>query len=138
MSADSAQGVSCAVEDAMTLGLLFKALLSSSFASAGTNEGNGTSYEHALKHLCDLYGKIRKPRCDYIVEQAKRRGNMKRELSWWEETIRNSVLYATCKLLPHSTYDGLFSWDVETEVEKALKGEIPAAKGEGPVGVLGK
>lgn len=137
MSADSAQGVSCAVEDAMTIALLFKALSSTSSSAQATNDGNNMLDQDKLKQLCDLYVKIRKPRCDYIIDQAKKRGNLKRELSWWEETIRNLILMATCNFLPHSAYDGLFSWDVETEVNKALKGEVPAAKGEGSVSVPG-
>jgi hypothetical protein len=126
MPPDSGQGVSCAVEDAMTIGLLFEAIFS---GKSGTE-----SNEHdKLKRLCDLYTKIRKPRCDYIVTEARKRGDMKRELSWLEEVIRNVAIFAMCKIMPESAMDAFFSWDVETEVKKALTGKTPAVKGKGKV-----
>ena len=132
MPPDSGQGVSCAVEDAMTIGLLCQALLSPSSAD-GAYKKEGTADEQKLKKLCDLYVKIRKPRCDYIVAEAKKRGNMKRELTWWDEAVRNLAIWGMCKIMPDSANDGFFSWDVKSEVSKALKGEIPAAKGKGKV-----
>jgi hypothetical protein len=47
--------------------------------------------------------------------------------------IRNVVIFAMCKIMPESTMDAFFSWDVETEVKKALNGEVPAVKGKGRV-----
>jgi hypothetical protein len=126
MPPDSGQGVSCAVEDSMTIGLLFEAILLG-------KEGKGTTEQDKLKRLCDLYTRIRKPRCEYIVAEARKRGDMKRELSWLEEVIRNVVIFAMCKIMPESTMDAFFSWDVETEVKKALNGEVPAVKGKGRV-----
>lgn len=126
MPPDSGQGVSCAVEDAMTLGLLCEALFSDKTTS-------NTPDQDKLKRLCDLYTKIRKPRCEYIVTEARKRGDMKRELGWLEETIRNVVIYGMCKIMPESAMDGFYSYDVETEVKKALNGETPAVKGKGKV-----
>lgn len=126
MPPDSGQGVSCAVEDAMTLGLLCEALFSAKDAKEATDQDK-------LKRLCDLYTKIRKPRCEYIVAEARKRGDMKRELGWLEEMIRNVVIYGMCKIMPESAMDGFYSYDVETEAKKALNGETPAVKGKGKV-----
>jgi hypothetical protein len=132
MPPDSGQGVSCAVEDAMTLGLLCEALLFAPSTHNASKVGS-TLNQPKLKQVCDLYVKIRKPRCDYIVAEAKKRGNMKRELTWWDEAVRNLVIRGMCKIMPDSANDAFFSWDVETEVSKALKGEVPAVKGKGKV-----
>ncbi|KAL5313066.1 hypothetical protein ACEPPN_019493 [Leptodophora sp. 'Broadleaf-Isolate-01'] len=126
MPPDSGQGASCAVEDAMTIGLLCEALFSDLKASE-------SSESEKLKQLCDLYTKIRKPRCEYIVAEARKRGDLKRDMGWLEQTIRNVVMFALCKVMPESAMDGFFSWDTETEVKKALKGEVPAVKGKGKV-----
>lgn len=131
MPPDSGQGVSQAVEDAMAIGLLCEAIFSSS-PSPGT-EPESTSDQKALVRLCDLYTKVRKPRCDYIVAEARKRGDMKRELNWWQEIMRNAFMFALCRILPVSANDAFYSWDVETEVKKVLNGEIPAAKGKGKV-----
>jgi hypothetical protein len=58
---------------------------------------------------------------------------MKRDLSWWDELLRNLIIAGMCKIMPASANDGFFSWDVETEVKKALRGDIPSAKGKGRV-----
>jgi hypothetical protein len=126
MPPDSGQGVSCAVEDAMTLGLLCEAI----FSGETTKQ---ISDQDRLKRLCDLYTKMRKPRCEYIVAEARKRGDMKRELGWLEETIRNVIIYGICKIMPESAMDGFYSYDVETEVKRALKGENPSVKGKGKV-----
>jgi hypothetical protein len=127
MPPDSGQGVSCAVEDAMTIGLLCESIFTG-------NTDKELTEEDKLKRLCDLYTKLRKPRCEYIVAEARKRGNMKRELSVVEQTIRNVVMWAMCKVMPESTMDAFYSYDVETEVKKALNGQTPAVKGKGKVG----
>jgi hypothetical protein len=58
---------------------------------------------------------------------------MKRELNVVEQTIRNVVMWAMCKIMPESMMDAFYSYDVETEVKKALNGETPAFKGKGKV-----
>ena len=126
MPPDSGQGVSCAVEDAMTIALLCEALL------AGKPDKEKTDSEK-LKKLCDLYTKLRKPRCEYIVAEARKRGDMKRDMSPVEQTIRNIVMWAMCKVMPESAMDAFYSYDVATEVKKALNGETPAARGKGKV-----
>jgi hypothetical protein len=126
MPPDSGQGVSCAAEDAMTVGLLFEALFSDKTGKEPTDQDR-------LKRLCDLYTKIRKPRCEHIVAEARKRGDMKRELGWLEEAIRNVVIFVVCKIMPESAMDAFYSWNVETEVKKALNGETPAVKGKGRV-----
>lgn len=126
MPPDSGQGASCAVEDAMTIGLLCEALFSD-------QTENNDSESEKLKRLCNLYTEIRKPRCEYIVAEARKRGDLKREMGWFEQIIRNVVMFALCKFLPESAMDGFFSWDAETEVKKALKGEVLAVKGKGKV-----
>jgi hypothetical protein len=132
MPPDSGQGVSCAVEDAMTIGLLCKAIFAPD-SSSDKLKGVDETDEVKLKRLCELYTQVRKPRCEYIVAEARKRGDMKRELSWWEEVMRNLFIYIGCKIMPESAMDGFFSWDVETEVNKALKGEKPAVSGKGKV-----
>lgn len=127
MPPDSGQGVSCAVEDAMTIGLLCEAM----FTGKGAEDGK--SDEEKLKRLCELYTKLRKPRCEFIVAEARKRGDMKREMSVVEQTIRNVVMWAMCKVMPESTMDAFYSYDVEVEVKKALRGETPSAKGKGKV-----
>ena len=129
MPPDSGQGVSCAVEDAMTLGLLFEALFPVSATAAAEKESRASDQE-MLQRLCRSYVKTRKPRCEYIVAEARKRGDMKRDLGWWEEVFRNLVITGMCKIMPDSANDGFFSWDVETEVGKALKGDTPAVRGE--------
>ena len=131
MPPDSGQGVSCAVEDAMTIGLLLKAIFAPSSSNKQPNT-EGTD-EEKLKRFCQLYTKVRKPRCEYIVAEARKRGNMKRELSWWEEIMRNAFIFIGCRIMPASALDGFYSWDVETEVNKALKGDEPAISGKGKV-----
>ncbi|KAE9366456.1 FAD/NAD(P)-binding domain-containing protein [Stipitochalara longipes BDJ] len=126
MPPDSGQGVSCAVEDAMTIALLCKDLFTE-------KSGLETTDSDKLKRVCDLYTKLRKPRCEFIVAEAKKRGDMKRELGVVEQTIRNVVMWAMCKVMPESTMDAFYSYDVATEVKKALNGETPAVKGKGKV-----
>jgi hypothetical protein len=126
MPPDSGQGVSCAVEDAMTIALLCEAI----FAESSVKE---TTENEKFKKLCDLYTKLRKPRCEYIVAEARKRGDMKRELGVVEQTIRNVVMWAMCKVMPESAMDAFYSYDVATEVKKALNGETPAVKGKGKV-----
>jgi len=126
MPPDSGQGVSCAVEDAMTIALLCEDIFTA-------KTGKELSDQERFKKLCDLYTKLRKPRCEYIVEEARKRGDMKRELGIVQQTIRNVVMWAMCKVMPESAMDAFYSYDVETEVKKALNGEIPAVKGKGKV-----
>lgn len=116
MPPDSGQGVSCAVEDAMALGLIL----------AATSDGD-------LAKAASMYEKVRKPRCEWIVAEAKKRGNMKRELGWWEQGIRNGFIWAMCRVVPQSMNDGMFGWECAKEVQKVLNGEEPAVKGKGRV-----
>jgi hypothetical protein len=132
MPPDSGQGLSCAVEDAMTIGLLCSDLFPTS-SNVDPNKDSIPSSQHKLRQLCDLYVKIRKPRCDYIVAEARKRGDMKRELTWWDEAIRNLFIMCMCRIMPDSANDAFFSWDAETEVAKALMGGVPAVKGKGKV-----
>jgi hypothetical protein len=134
MPPDSGQGVSCAVEDAMTIGLLSEAIFALESSPKDPNAHNETEHEQ-LERLCDLYTKVRKPRCEHVVAEARKRGDMKRELKWWEETLRNLFIFAACKIMPQSAMDAFFSWDVETEVNKVLSGKTPAITGKGKIDV---
>nr|AGK29866.1 FAD-binding protein [Volvariella volvacea] len=104
MPPDSGQGVSCAVEDAVAIALLLK------HYSRG-----GTDYSSAvLKQAASAYERIRIPRVRKILDWAKRSGDAKKKLKWWQEKLRDWAMWLICKL-PESINDSLFGYDVEVE-----------------------
>ncbi|KAK7463491.1 hypothetical protein VKT23_006839 [Stygiomarasmius scandens] len=129
MPPDSGQGVSCAVEDALTLALLLKHFVGPRVTDDALNKvlAEGVEKEltpvndaEALKKLAKAYEDIRVPRVRKILRFAKRGGDGKRELGFFEERIRNWVLFIMSYCVPESIHDGAFGYNVEVGVDRYL------------------
>ena len=83
MPPDSGQGVSCAAEDAVAIGLLLK-----HYCVARNLDVRG-----ALKRTAEAYEKIRMERVGHILDIAKRSGDSKKKKTWWEERIRDAFIW---------------------------------------------
>jgi FAD binding domain len=81
------QGVSCAVEDAVVIALLLKHYLSQQTANLGD----------VLKRTTKAYENMRMGRLAHILNDAKKVGNTKRELTKWQEVIRDFIMSIRCQ-----------------------------------------
>jgi 2-polyprenyl-6-methoxyphenol hydroxylase-like FAD-dependent oxidoreductase len=83
MPPDSGQGVSCAAEDAVAIGLLLK------------HHGVTRSLDvrETLKRTAAAYEAIRMKRVWHILDIAKRSGETKKKKKWWQERIRDSFIW---------------------------------------------
>jgi 2-polyprenyl-6-methoxyphenol hydroxylase-like FAD-dependent oxidoreductase len=93
MPPDSGQGVSCAVEDALTIALLLKHYLGQWPTSTASGE---LDIAAVLKKTKQGYETLRMPRVHKILDRAKHTGNQKRESKWWEEKIRDWFIWIFC------------------------------------------
>ncbi|KAJ7590619.1 hypothetical protein C8J56DRAFT_887193 [Mycena floridula] len=99
---DSGQGVSCAVEDALTLALLLK------------------HYNLDISKTSRAYEEIRIPRIKNILRYSNQSKDAKKEIGFIGEKIRNVMLWLFCHM-PASFNDNFFAYDVEKEIEKYLE-----------------
>jgi 2-polyprenyl-6-methoxyphenol hydroxylase-like FAD-dependent oxidoreductase len=83
MPPDSGQGVSCAVEDAVAIGLLLKHY----------RIARGLDVHETLKQTATAYEAIRMKRVWHILDIAKRSGDTKKEKRWWQEKIRDYSIW---------------------------------------------
>lgn len=86
MPPDSGQGVSCAAEDAATIGLLLK------YFHLKCELGLADS----LRKTAAAYEGVRMKRVWHILDVAKRSGNSKKKQSRLQEWIRDTVLWLIC------------------------------------------
>ncbi|KAK6502959.1 hypothetical protein TWF481_007996 [Arthrobotrys musiformis] len=115
MPPHSGQGVSLAAED----GYVYARLLAHEIQRTKAVESN--DYKTALTNAGKYYTEMRKPRNDKIMAIAARSGNMKRNLSWWEEKWRDFFFGCFLRFAPESIHDGTFGYKVDEEVDKFLK-----------------
>jgi 2-polyprenyl-6-methoxyphenol hydroxylase-like FAD-dependent oxidoreductase len=78
-----AQGVSCAVEDALALSLILKR--------------HSKFTPDDFREVARAYEEIRKPRVDKILAEAKERADRKREVSYLTLKIRETAMYLMSK-----------------------------------------
>ncbi|KAK7461126.1 hypothetical protein VKT23_009053 [Stygiomarasmius scandens] len=104
MPPDGAQGVSCAVEDALALALILKRY--PDFSS------------ETIKQAAKAYEDIRKPRVNKILAEAKGRADRKREVNYLTLKIRELAMYIMSWLPESFLNDEVFGHDVQAEVAK--------------------
>lgn len=108
MPPDSGQGASLALEDAQTIVLLLKHFL-------GEKKCDG----EALVSVAQAFEALRMGRADYILAEAKKRGDGKRPLTWYQEKIRDWVVWIV-GFFPEHVHDWKLGYDVEVEIGKHL------------------
>ncbi|KAJ7056686.1 hypothetical protein C8F01DRAFT_1220946 [Mycena amicta] len=109
MPPHAGQGVACAAEDAVAIALLLKHYrVSHRFSVAET-----------LKRTSAAYEAVRMKRLARILDMAKHGGDSKKVQSWWQEKMRDWILWILCKL-PESFNDAQFGYDVELEISKYI------------------
>ncbi|KAF3216585.1 hypothetical protein TWF106_008213 [Orbilia oligospora] len=114
MPPHSGQGVSLASED----GYVYARLLAHEIQR--TKAAESQDYKTALSTAGKYYTEMRKPRSDKIMAIAARSGNMKRNLSWWEEKSRDFFFGLFLRFAPDSIHDGTFGYKADEEVDKFL------------------
>lgn len=92
---DSGQGVSCAVEDALTLALLLRHY-STSKSSKQNSNANEFNVARVIQSTAKAYETIRLPRVGAILDVGKRRASNKRELGFLGEKLRDLASWAFC------------------------------------------
>jgi 2-polyprenyl-6-methoxyphenol hydroxylase-like FAD-dependent oxidoreductase len=90
MPPDSGQGVSCAVEDGLALGILLKHHLTQ------TSPGEPNMAD-ALKRTKIGYEAVRMPRVGMILDMAKRIGERKKKQTWFQEKVRDWIMWVLCE-----------------------------------------
>jgi 2-polyprenyl-6-methoxyphenol hydroxylase-like FAD-dependent oxidoreductase len=95
MPPDAGQGVACAIEDAVAIAKLLKHYLSQ--GKSGAEAGDGAGVGDTLRKTAKAYEENRIERLAYILDTAKRLGNRKRQLSWFQEKLRDVVVGLFCK-----------------------------------------
>ncbi|KAG6857123.1 hypothetical protein H0H87_009255 [Tephrocybe sp. NHM501043] len=87
MPPDSGQGASCAIEDAVAIGVLLKHFHST----------EGHEVPDALKRTVVAYEGLRMKRVWHILDMAKRNGNSKKKQSWLQQWIRDRFFGIFCE-----------------------------------------
>jgi 2-polyprenyl-6-methoxyphenol hydroxylase-like FAD-dependent oxidoreductase len=90
MPPDSGQGVSCTVEDGLALGILLKHYLT----QTSTGEPNMAD---ALKRTKIGYEAVRLPWVGMILDMAKRIGECKKKQTWFQEKVRDWIMWVLCE-----------------------------------------
>jgi 2-polyprenyl-6-methoxyphenol hydroxylase-like FAD-dependent oxidoreductase len=83
MPPDSGQGVSCASEDAVAIGLLLKYY----------GVTRGLDVRETLKRTAEAYERVRMKRVWNIQDIAKRSGDSKKRKTWLQEKIRDTFIW---------------------------------------------
>ena len=111
MPPETGQGVSCAAEDAIAIGLLL---------------GHYTDKEHdtseAFRKTARAYEALRLKHISSLLHAARHAVKSKRSLSWWQEWVRDTVMGLYC-LLPLWLNDWQYGYDVEADVAQYLAQE---------------
>lgn len=97
MTPDLAQGVSCAVEDAVVHALLLKHYL---------------PIPQGFEKAAQAYEMLRMPRVHFILDQSRWNANAKRDMNWLSQTIRDWGIWIFCKL-PEFVHGGIFMYAAE-------------------------
>jgi 2-polyprenyl-6-methoxyphenol hydroxylase-like FAD-dependent oxidoreductase len=94
MPPDSGQGVSCAAEDSVALGLLLRHFLVE----------EKCELHDGLKKTAKAYEVVRMKRVWGILDEAKRRGQAKKKQTWLQEKIRDMILWLVCEWCSSSSW----------------------------------
>jgi 2-polyprenyl-6-methoxyphenol hydroxylase-like FAD-dependent oxidoreductase len=86
MPPDAGQGVSCAAEDAVAIGLLLRHYL------APSESNKDVDLSVVLKETAKAYEELRMKRLAHILDAARYAGNAKRKLSKRDEFIRDTFM----------------------------------------------
>lgn len=108
MPPDSGQGASLALEDSQTIALLLEHFLK-------VEEGE----QGALRRTAEAFEEMRKGRAETVLKEAKKRGDRKKVVTWWEEWMRDWLIWGV-GFIPEGWQDWKFSYTVKDEVEKYL------------------
>jgi len=111
MPPEAGQGVSCAAEDAVAIGLLLRHYTA-----------NERDSSEALRKTAKAYEALRVKRVDVIVHAARQMGKGKRRLTRWQECFRDVFVRLFC-LFPVRLNDWRFGYDVEADVMRYLARE---------------
>jgi len=103
MPPDSGQGVSCAVEDGLAIGILLEHYLSKKSDGA-------PDLANALENTRKGYETVRMPRVGMILDMAKRMGNQKKKQTWFQEKVRDCFMWVLCESHLFNTQETLFCW----------------------------
>jgi 2-polyprenyl-6-methoxyphenol hydroxylase-like FAD-dependent oxidoreductase len=86
------QGVSCAVEDSLAIGVLLKYHL-----TFGKTSAEEPDIADALKKTKTAYEAVRMPRVQSILNHAKNVGDRKRKKTWFQEKVRDWMIWTICE-----------------------------------------
>ncbi|KAJ3987628.1 hypothetical protein F5890DRAFT_1496420 [Lentinula detonsa] len=115
MPPEGAQGVSCAVEDGLTLALLLKHYLSQDVTHSESN-----LVGEAIAKASQSYEDIRMPRVNKILSEAKGKADRKRQITWVQDKIREIAVWIISWLPESYLNDEVFAYEVEVNVAKYL------------------
>jgi 2-polyprenyl-6-methoxyphenol hydroxylase-like FAD-dependent oxidoreductase len=90
MPPDAGQGVSCAVEDVVA----FSRLLGHYWNGQGDSE-----LASVLKLTAKGYESVRMARVNRILDEGERKALGKKNKKWWQEWLRDWILWVVCKSL---------------------------------------
>jgi 2-polyprenyl-6-methoxyphenol hydroxylase-like FAD-dependent oxidoreductase len=111
MPPETGQGVSCAAEDAVAIGLLL-----------GHYTANERDSSEAFRKTARAYEAVRLKHVGLLLHAARHAGKSKRRLSWWQEWVRDTLVWLFC-LLPLWLNDWQYGYDVEADVAQYLAQE---------------
>ncbi|KAJ4479029.1 hypothetical protein J3R30DRAFT_3473582 [Lentinula aciculospora] len=112
MPPEGAQGVSCAVEDGLTLALLLKHYL--------PQDSSESQQDEAIAKAAKSYEDIRMPRVNKILVTAKGKADRKRQIGWLQDKIREISVWVISWIPESFMHDEIFGYDVEVHVAKYL------------------
>lgn len=92
---ESGQGVSCAVEDGLTLALFLKHYLDQRPTSTTSTDGGQAE---ALKQTTAAYEEVRMSRIAMVLNIGKFQSGTLLAKTWWQEWIRDRMLWILCEL----------------------------------------
>ncbi|KAJ4478835.1 hypothetical protein C8J55DRAFT_429993 [Lentinula edodes] len=124
MPPEGAQGVSCAVEDCLTLALLLKHFLNKLHSETGVDILKADIPQEVMKHAilrsAEAYEAIRIPRVNKILTQAKGKADRKKQIGWVQDKIREIAVWVMSYLPESFLHDEIFGYDVKVHVANYL------------------
>ncbi|KAJ3804224.1 hypothetical protein F5876DRAFT_83543 [Lentinula aff. lateritia] len=124
MPPEGAQGVSCAVEDCLTLALLLKSFLNKLHSETGVDILKADIPQEVIKHAilksAEAYEAIRIPRVNRILTQAKGKADRKKQIGWVQDKIREIAVRVMSYLPESFLHDEIFGYDVKVHVTNYL------------------
>ncbi|KAJ3875444.1 hypothetical protein F5051DRAFT_442416 [Lentinula edodes] len=124
MPHEGAQGVSCAVENCLTLALLLKHFLNKLHSETGVDILKADIPQEVIKHAilksAEAYEAIRIPRVNKILTQAKGKADRKKQIGWVQDKIREVAVWVMSYLPESFLHDEIFGYDVKVHVANYL------------------